>query len=36
MANIKSLNHGGMSGGVLRCKFWIDKAIPMLKERLKK
>lgn len=36
MANAYTLNHGGMSGGVLSCKFWIDKAIPMLKERLKK
>lgn len=36
MAKAPNLNHGGMSGGLLSCKFWIGKGIPLLKERLKK
>ena len=34
MANAPKLNHGGMSGGLLSCKFWLEKGIPLLKERL--
>lgn len=36
MAKTPKLNYGGMSGGLLSCKFWIGKGIPLLKERLEK
>ena len=34
MAAAPELNHGGMSGGLISCNFWINKGIPLLKERL--
>ena len=35
MAIAKQFAHGGMTSGGLCGKFWVDYAIPLLKERLK-